>query len=323
MRRATTAPATRKAAAKHSPNVLSEMPRTLISGCTTPEATDLQEVHRVRDGAVDARLEVEVRAGRVARRAHLPDDLPARDRLPRVDQEGRLVAVARGQRGGVLDARVVPVATGVRGDDDLAGARRPDRRARGGRDVHTGVARLPRAGLAERRRDRAVDGPDELSVAADRAGRDRSGLPREAALDGAGLALQVVEVALERGGRAAEHRELRGAGCAHGGELLPLADEGALDALDLVAAVEHGDGERPLATLEPVEPVHGLRRQPLGLRDGDDHPAVLRADPRDELARLEEVGEPAGGEDDRHQVGALSLVELAEARREDAAAARE
>src|SRR5207247_696299 len=69
-------------------------------------------------------------------------------------------------------------------------------------DVDARVAGLPRAPLAERRGDRAVDGPDELSGARlDRAGR-QAGKPArravERALDLVLLGLEVGQPTLQR-----------------------------------------------------------------------------------------------------------------------------
>ena len=71
----------------------------------------------------------------------------------------------------MLDAGVVAVAAHRPGHRDGAGAGGADRRAAADADVDAGVAGLPRAPLAERRGDRAVDRPDELA----RAALDRTG----------------------------------------------------------------------------------------------------------------------------------------------------
>src|ERR1044072_4681301 len=87
-------------------------------GCPTSSSTaarifmtgTLQVAHGVHRRAVDARLEVDVRAVAVARAAGLGDDLSLADVLSDRHGQARVVAVARAQRPGVLDADVVAVA---------------------------------------------------------------------------------------------------------------------------------------------------------------------------------------------------------------------
>src|SRR6478736_319010 len=157
------------ASAKHTPNVLIETPRTLISGCIASKV-----IQRVRDRAVDPHLEVQVRAEAATGAAGEADDLALADLLAQRDAERRLMRVAGGHRAGVLDAREVPVAArgGLRLQQrDAPGGRGVDRRSRRDADVDAGVAALPGAAPADRRGERAVEGPDQRAAAAlDRAG---------------------------------------------------------------------------------------------------------------------------------------------------------
>src|SRR4051794_11017229 len=89
-------------------------------------AGSLQVVHRIRDRAVDAHLEVEVVAEATAGAADVPDDLALGDRLAHRDADARLVRVARRHRARVLDAGEVAVAArraGTLDEDDLARGR--------------------------------------------------------------------------------------------------------------------------------------------------------------------------------------------------------
>src|SRR5690348_18492920 len=107
------------ASPRQSPNDCSVMPKMWISGCTPQRVRrTLQVAHRVDGRAVDPRLEVHVGAEAVARAAAGADDLALADALPHGDADARLVAVARRQLPGVLDARVVAVAVDPAGDRD-------------------------------------------------------------------------------------------------------------------------------------------------------------------------------------------------------------
>src|SRR3712207_6568402 len=101
MRTATMAPQAAKFSAKKRPKVLTSRPRRSIS-CST--RARLQVTGRVDRRPVDAHLEVQVRTGGVARVARLADDLALADALAHGHADARLVAVARRQRAGVLDA---------------------------------------------------------------------------------------------------------------------------------------------------------------------------------------------------------------------------
>src|SRR6185436_12840595 len=81
----------------------------------------LEVAHRVDGRAVDARLEVHVRAEAVARAARVADDLALRDALADRDADARLVAVTRRQPAAVADAGVVAVAADPAGDQHAAG----------------------------------------------------------------------------------------------------------------------------------------------------------------------------------------------------------
>ena len=108
----------------------------------------------------------------VARAARVADDLALRDALADGDADARLVAVTGRQPAAVADAGVVAVAADPAGDQDAAGLGGVDRRARRHRDVDARVQAAP--AHAERRDDRAVDGPDEAAGARlDRPGGDR------------------------------------------------------------------------------------------------------------------------------------------------------
>src|SRR4051794_36066373 len=127
-----------------------------------------QVIKRVHDRAVDARLEVQVRAEAAAGAAGVADDLALGDVRADARGEARLVRVTRRERPGVLDAGEVAVAA-ARG----LGLHERDRARRGGADrgaarhadVDARVAGLPGARLAEGRGDRAVDGPDQTAGA--------------------------------------------------------------------------------------------------------------------------------------------------------------
>src|SRR5688500_701696 len=100
-RRATSPPARRNATAKQIPKVCSVMGPRSSSGCTAPEAIRLQVAHRVDRRPVDARLEVHVRAGAVARVARLGDHLALLDALALRYAERRVVGVASRQSAAV------------------------------------------------------------------------------------------------------------------------------------------------------------------------------------------------------------------------------
>src|SRR5690349_666921 len=73
-------------------------------------AYGLEVAHRVHRGPADTHLEMQVRTGRMAGVAAVADHLALRDGLADRDRDAGLVAVAGGQRSGVLDAGVVAIA---------------------------------------------------------------------------------------------------------------------------------------------------------------------------------------------------------------------
>src|SRR5919112_4245958 len=108
------------------------MPRMWSSGSTAPYRVrsplgGLEVAHGVHGRAVDARLEVHVRAEAVARTARGADDLALGDALADGDPDARLVPVTRREAAAVADAGVVAVAADPAGDEDLARLRGVDR----------------------------------------------------------------------------------------------------------------------------------------------------------------------------------------------------
>src|SRR4051794_27375204 len=156
---------------RHSPKVWMVRPKMCTSGCKALRAY-LEVVKRIHNGAVDARLEVQVRAEAAARAARVPDHLALGYVRAHRGREARLVRVTGRERAGVLDAGEVAVAAARRlglHQHDRPGRGGADRRAARPPDVDPGMAGPPRARLAEGRGDRAVDGPDDPP----RAGADR------------------------------------------------------------------------------------------------------------------------------------------------------
>src|SRR3954454_1572160 len=276
----------------------------------------LQVVQRVRHRAVDPHLEVEVRAEAQAGAAADADDLALADVRPERGGEARLVGVARRQRRGVRDARVVAVAARRARrlhERDLARGGRADRRPARHADVDAGMARLPRAALAERRGDRPVDGPDHAAVALpDRARGQRAGRLLQRPLDLALLGLQRRQRALQV--------LARGAGLLQRALLVrPRAvqpdarvDQALLNARDLVAVGEHDRGDALLARGEALQARLGRGRVGAGGADDPDDPLVLLGDTLHELAALEQVGEAVRVEDHVDDVRDLGAVELDE-----------
>ena len=156
----------------------------------------LEVPHRVDRIAADPDLEVQVRAGRVARVAGVADDLALADALADRDRDPRLVAVARGDAAAVVDAGVVAVAAGPAGDRDGAAVGGAQRRALRDGDVDAGVEPAP--AVAERRGERAVDRPDEAARALpDRRRRAGRSTPASRAAIFGLLLLERGEVGLE------------------------------------------------------------------------------------------------------------------------------
>src|SRR5262249_20332727 len=163
---------------------------------------------------------------------------------------------------------------------------------------------LPGAPLAERRRDRPVDGPDQpAATGADRPGRAATAAARRARdLRGDALVLarerrdvllvldavrlHAAEQVLALVASVREVVALGGDVLAHPGDLVALRRDG----------VHHG----LLALLERAQALGRRRRLRLVARDARDDPLVLMADAADELAALEQVGEAVGVEDHGH-----------------------
>src|ERR1700754_1218310 len=89
-RLATSQPATMKAKPRHSPKVWMSRPKTWISGSTPPRLAASEVVQRVHDGAVDPRLEMQVRPEAAARAADVADHLPLADARADGGAEARL-----------------------------------------------------------------------------------------------------------------------------------------------------------------------------------------------------------------------------------------
>src|SRR5215217_4543676 len=101
----------------------------------------LEVADRVHGVAVDADLEVEVTAGRLAGGADVPDHLALLDVLTDRDRERRLMAVEGAESTAVVDHRGVAVAAVVPRREDDPGAGRVDRRAARRAEVDAGVER--------------------------------------------------------------------------------------------------------------------------------------------------------------------------------------
>src|SRR4051794_41899501 len=101
-------------------------------------------------------MRAEAKAGAVADADHLP----LADLLADRDGDRLLVGVAGGDPAAVVEAGVVAVARLRTRDRDGAGGGGLDRRAARDAAVDAGGTALPGALVAERRRDRAVHGPD-------------------------------------------------------------------------------------------------------------------------------------------------------------------
>src|SRR5436309_7225570 len=118
--------AARKPTAKQIPNVWIVSGPTWMCGSTRQNAScplrgSASEVaQRVHDRAVDAHLEVQVRAEAETGAAGQADDLALADVLADARLDRRLVPVARRHHCGVLDAGVVAVAAFPAGDDHVA-----------------------------------------------------------------------------------------------------------------------------------------------------------------------------------------------------------
>src|SRR4051812_10038137 len=209
--------------------------------------------------------------------------------------EPRLVRVTRRQRARVLDAGEVPVAARGRlalHEHDLAVRGGADRRAGRDADVDARVAGLPGARLAERRRDRTVDRPDQPARARlDRAGGDRPRVARELGLDLRLLLLQRRDVVLEIVAAVARARQQAVLVGARRLDAVAAVDEPDADAGDLVALVLDLLGDLRLALLERVEPLGGRGGVGLGVGDDGHDLRVLARDALHEVGAGQQVGE--------------------------------
>src|SRR2546423_1893426 len=99
----------------------------------------LQVRHGVHRHAVDADLEVEMRARAVTGTADVANDLTPEDVLAFDDHDAALVAVEGGEGAAVVDDRGVAVAAARSGGHDVAVGRSLDRRAGRGPEVDSRV----------------------------------------------------------------------------------------------------------------------------------------------------------------------------------------
>jgi hypothetical protein len=177
--------------------------------------------------------------------------------------------------------------------------------------------------LAERRRNRPIDRPDQAAgPALDRPGR----APTASANGGLGgldacphrrlLAAQVVEVLLEVVAVRLDSREQRPALAAGGCQRVLALDHRGARLGDLVLLREDRVGGVLLLLLELLELVREPRRLALELADARDDHAVLRGDPLEEGGPVEHVREAVGLEDHGEDVRLVVLVHLDEARRQ-------
>src|SRR4029077_14845253 len=121
--------------------------RTPLSG---RRAAVLQEGARVQEAPVLAHLEVEVRAGRVARGPLVGEKVAALDQVPVLDRDVVQVSVERRPAVAVGDDHVIAVAGGPMEDPRHARVGREDLALVGAGDVVTGVEMAARAAAAGR-----------------------------------------------------------------------------------------------------------------------------------------------------------------------------
>src|SRR5207248_5776278 len=98
---------------------------------------------RIHGRAVEAHLEVDVRACAEAGAAAVADHLALGDLLAAGGRDPRLMAVQRGDPAAVVDHHEVAVAGHPAAPEDLAGRRGVDRGAGRDADVDTGMERPP------------------------------------------------------------------------------------------------------------------------------------------------------------------------------------
>src|SRR5262245_14392021 len=124
--------------------------------------SDPLEVAEGIDGrAVDAHLEMEMRAEGVPGGADLAEHFALADLLAVRDVDPLLVPVGRRDAAAVVDDHEVAVAAHPAGVDDRAARGCPDRCPGADTDVDALVHAAP--AIAERARDRPVDRPDEAA----------------------------------------------------------------------------------------------------------------------------------------------------------------
>src|SRR5262249_41062851 len=152
------------------------------------------------------------------------------------------------------DAGEVAVAAGRRlrlHQHDLAVGGGADRRARRNADVDARVAGLPRARLAERRRDRPVDRPDQAALAAaDRPRGHRADVARQLGLDLLLLLLRRGDIVLEIVAAVARGVQQRRLLLARALDVVLALHEAHADRRDLVALLLDLRGDVRLGLLQ-------------------------------------------------------------------------
>src|SRR5215211_8132593 len=271
----------------------------------------LEVVQRVDGRAVDAYLEVEMAAGRMACRADGADRLALRDGAA-AHVEGRLVAVRGREAAAVVDDGDVAVAVHPAGVDDRARGGRVDRGPAGGSDVDTFVHAAPTP--AEAARDWADDRPDQATGGGRPAGA-RGPIRGTLDLGGDGgarrlhrleillvvmtLLLDVREEALLAVPRGRQRRLLREKRCTRSPLLLGLLRENRGGVRDLRLRRGGLLLGQPHLSLKPLDRVCD--------------PLVLLPDGAEVIELLEQVGEGLGLQKDLELAGLVALVELNEA----------
>src|SRR5262245_31735312 len=180
-----------------------------------------QEALRIDGVAVDARLVVQVRAGRAPGGAHLADDLADADGLSFRNVDDRQMAVARRQSVAVIDPDHLAVAAAPSGGDDLAG--------RGGAHRIADVAAEVEARVHGQRADERVHAHAEagggLDLARQRAADRHRNQRAVEMLDLRASDVDAIELALERAVLAVRRdRHERAAGRARRADIGHLAD---------------------------------------------------------------------------------------------------
>src|SRR5215211_2150392 len=263
----------------------------------------LEVVQRVDGRAVDAYLEVEMAAGRMARRADGADRLALRDGAAAY-VEGRLVSVRGREAAAVVDDGDVAVAVHPTCVDDRARGGRVDRGPAGSSDVDTFVHAAPTP--AEAARDRAADRPDQATGGGRPAGA-RGPIRGTLDLGGDGGArrlhrleiLLVIMTLLLAVPRGRQRRLLREERCTRSPLLLGLLRENRGGVRDLRLRRGGLLLGQPHLSLKPLDRVCD--------------PLVLLPDGAEVIELLEQVGEGLGLQKDLELAGLVALVELNEA----------